>query len=292
MRASEDASSSSTELSSGRSGGRAIVSGCAESHIRPANVGASAAPVKNSLAACRRRASPTLVPSVFAWHVPAMPDPTSTLTHLLAHHRDFEDFRALMQETSAGRFGAIWWGVWQQYVAPVLPPTGLVIDLGCGPGGLFAPLRKVMPEVRIVGVEVQPAMLRAARELAIEVGATIVEADLNGALPLPDNVADVVTAVHVLHELPFPVPLLREALRVLRPGGAFLLFDWVRQPLRQYTNGAVLTPDLLQHFREHCLFTADDLAYLCDDVGFRVLEVIGRRNNQYAMLACVKPAAA
>lgn len=212
-----------------------------------------------------------------------------TLTHLAAHHGDFEDFARLMQQTASGRFNQVWWGVWRQYVAPVLPATGTVVDLGCGPGGLFAPLRHEHPQVEIIGVEVQPAMVREAQTVAQSVGAQVVVADLSRPLPLADGIADVVTLAHVVHELPWPVPLLREAFRMLRPGGACLVYDWVRQPLQSYADSAEITEDLLQHFREHCLLTPDDLAFLCTNVGFSVQEVIGRRGGRYAMVILSKP---
>ena len=213
-----------------------------------------------------------------------------TLTHLQAHHGDFATFRDLMRETAVGRFGPIWWGVWDQYIAPTLPAIGTVVDLGCGPGGLFPSLRMRHRDVRIIGVEVQPAMLAAARDLANELQATIVEADLASVLPLPDACADAVTAVHVLHELPWPMPLLRETVRILKPGAKLLLYDWCRQPLRDYVGEAELDDNRLQHFREHCLYTPDDLQFLCEQAGLQTLEVIGRRNGAYAMLVLLKPA--
>lgn len=215
--------------------------------------------------------------------------PTDSLTHLAGHHGDFEDFARLMQETSAGRFGPLWWGVWQQYVAPAVPVHGKVVDLGCGPGGLFAPLRQAHPEVEICGVELQPAMLRAARELAVTHRVQVSEADLASPLPFADNYFDAATAVMVLHELPFPIPLLQETFRILRSGGVFLLYDWSRMPLQVYAEGKPLDPWLIQHFREHCLYTPDDLAFLATSCGFVVQEVIGRRGGSHAMLALKKP---
>lgn len=216
---------------------------------------------------------------------------TGTLDHLAAHHGDFDQFAALMQQTAAGRFNEVFWGVWRQYVAPAIADRGRVVDLGCGPGGLFVPLRQRHPDIAITGVEVQPAMLREARALAAQVGAEVVAGDLNLPLALPDGCADAVVLAHVLHELPWPVPLLREALRILKPGGACLVFDWVRQPLQSYLDGAALDENLLQHFREHCLYTPDDLAFLCSHAGFEVREVIGRRGGRYAMVALGKPTA-
>lgn len=210
-----------------------------------------------------------------------------SLPHLHGHHGDFEAFRDLMIATSAGRFGAVFWGVFDQYIAPKLPTTGgVLLDVGCGPGGLFAPLRSRRSSTRIVGLDVQPAMVEAARVEAEKLGhVEVIEADLAGALPLPTAGVDVAVASMVLHEMPFPIRLLRELHRVVRPGGALLVYDWVRQPLASYAGDAPLTPELLQHFREHCLYTAEDLVFLAERSGWTLQESIGRRGNHYAMLA-------
>ena len=212
-----------------------------------------------------------------------------SLDHLRSHHGEFETFRDLMVATSAGRFGPVFWGVWQQYVAPTLPSEPTLVDLGCGPGGLFEPLHTRHPDAQIVGVEVQPAMLTTARENAAAVGGRIIEADLAQPLPLADNSADAIVASMVLHEMPWPTLMLSEIQRCLRPGGAALIFDWVRQPLETYIGDAELTPDLLQHFREHCAFTPEDLVFLCQNAGLRISEVIWRRGGQHVMLALLKP---
>ena len=214
--------------------------------------------------------------------------PTRTLTHLAAHHGDFANFRDLMVQTAPGRFGPIWWGIWQQHIAANLPAAPTVVDLGCGPGGLFAPLRQRHPDARVVGVEIQPMMVEAARVEAERVGAELVEADLASPLPFADGSVDAVTAVMVVHELPYPVPLLAEVARILAPGGCLLIFDWVSQPLRRYAGEQELTPGLIEHFREHCLWAPDDLAYLCERQGLQVLEVIGRRGGDHAMVALRK----
>lgn len=206
----------------------------------------------------------------------------SSLPHLERHHRDFEAFRDTMIETAVGRFGPIWWGVWDQLVRPGPAPT--IVDLGAGPGMLLPQLRARHPDARIIGVEVQPAMLAHARPLAAACGAEIVEADLSGPVPLPDGVADVITAVHVLHELEHPPALVAELRRLLRPGGVAVVYDWIKRPLADYLDGAEPTADRMQHFREHCLFTAEDLEFLLRREGFSIRETIGRRGGRYAIV--------
>jgi SAM-dependent methyltransferase len=211
----------------------------------------------------------------------------SSLPHLERHHRDFEQFRDTMIETSAGRFGPIWWGIWDQLVEPPFGAT--LLDLGTGPGLLLKQLRERHPDATVIGVEVQPAMLEHARIIAADAGAEIVEADLAGAIPLPDATADVVTAVHVLHELEYPPALLEEAARLLKPGGILVIYDWVKRPLEVYLEGAAPDPDLMQHFREHCLFTPEDLEFLIVRQGFVVKETLSRRGGRYALIVAQKP---
>jgi len=211
------------------------------------------------------------------------------MPHLAAHHGDFANFRDVMIETSTGRFGAIWWGVLGQHVLPNLPPDASVVDLGTGPGLLLPMLRERLPGATLTGVEIQPVMLETAREIAAGCDASIVEADLGGPLPLADESADLTLAVMSFHELPHPPVLLEHAARVTRPGGIFVIYDWVKRPLRDYLGDRELSEGMLQHFREHCLFAADDLEFLVERAGFEVLEVVGRRAGRYAIVVARKP---
>ena len=211
-----------------------------------------------------------------------------SIDHLLRHHGDFEQFYQVMIDTSAGRFGPIWWGVWDQHVRPTAHAD--VIDLGTGPGLLLPMLRERIPHGRLVGVEVQPVMVEAAREQARLAHGELIVSDLAQPVPLPDQSADVVTSVMVFHELVHPPPHIKEAWRLVKPGGVFVLYDWVKRPLESYLDdGQELTPDTLQHFREHCLFSTDDLVFLVKRAGFEIREVIGRRGGNYAIIVAERP---
>ena len=207
--------------------------------------------------------------------------------HLKGHHGDFARFRDVMIETTPGRFGPLWWGLWEQLVGP--PLGSHIVDLGTGPGLILPMLRERHPDARITALEVQPEMLVMAREQAALADAELIEADLAEPLPLPDASADVVNAVMVFHELEYAPPLLDEIARVLKPGGTMVLYDWVKWPLRTYLADQEMTPELLQHFREHCLFSADDLAYLSERAGLELAEVVGRKGGKYAVVIARKP---
>jgi predicted TPR repeat methyltransferase len=64
-------------------------------------------------------------------------------------------------------------------------PTGLAIDLGCGPGTLLDDLRQL--GWRALGVDLEEAMLRRAR--VRDAGAALVAADA-AALPFANGIAD------------------------------------------------------------------------------------------------------
>lgn len=51
------------------------------------------------------------------------------------------------------------------------------------------------------------------------------ETDLSQRLPFGDNTFDVVTCIHSFHQCPDPDKAMREVLRVLKPGGRYLLSD-------------------------------------------------------------------
>lgn len=212
----------------------------------------------------------------------------SSLPHLEAHHGDFAAFRDVMIETAPARFGPIWWGVWDQLVHPA--PGATVVDVGCGPGLLLPMVRARHPDAHIVGVDAQPAMLAHARAVAAGCGATIVEADLAAPIPLPDGVADVITCVHVLHELPYPVPLVAELHRLLRPGGVLVVYDWVKFPLEAYLDGEAPTAERIAHFREHCLYAPEDLSFLLRRAGFGIREILSRKDGHYALLVAERGA--
>jgi len=97
------------------------------------------------------------------------------------------------------------------------------LDIGTGAGHTAARLAETGAEV--VALDPAPGMLEAARRRYGErAGLRFLEA-AGDATGLPDAAFDVVTARHTLHHHADPRATLREAARVLRPGGRFVLVD-------------------------------------------------------------------
>ncbi len=104
-----------------------------------------------------------------------------------------------------------------------------VADLGCGTGAFAA---AVAPFVhRVVGVDASPEMLEAARlRTQGMAGVAWVGGSLE-ALPLPDASVDLAVMALVLHYVPDVDAALREAARILVPGGRLVALEFRRHDL-------------------------------------------------------------
>jgi SAM-dependent methyltransferase len=153
------------------------------------------------------------------------------------------DYYCAMESTapdwvSETRFGK-WFlstRTWYRYVLTVaveelreiggqrLHSIGRLLDVGCGQGRAFGLLARHFAPREIVGLDIDPAMVAAARLTAKECPVTVtVKQSSVSRLDLPDASVDVVFCHQLIHHVANQAQVLGELHRVLAPGGYLLL---------------------------------------------------------------------
>jgi len=127
---------------------------------------------------------------------------------------------------------------WRRRAIAVLAPGqgGSVLDLCCGTGDLVFHLLRSDPSLRVTGIDFCAPMLDGARARSRREArgdATFVEGDVM-ALPFADNTFDGATMGFSMRNVVDIDLVLREVLRVLRPGARFVNLDVSKAPNRLF----------------------------------------------------------
>lgn len=117
---------------------------------------------------------------------------------------------------------------WFPWLASLIrwPSSGWVLEIGCGPGWLWAEAADDLPrELRLMLTDLSPSMVEAARARVralgrfAEVRAEVIDAQ---RLPFANASFHVVVANHMLYHVPDPARAVAELARVLEPNGKLL----------------------------------------------------------------------
>jgi ubiquinone/menaquinone biosynthesis C-methylase UbiE len=102
----------------------------------------------------------------------------------------------------------------------VLNGSEVVADIGCGNGLYLAELARRGHAGPVLGADMSPGMLHAARHRTRQAALLVANAT---ALPVRDGAADITLAMHMLYHVPEPYRAVRELRRITRPGGRLIV---------------------------------------------------------------------
>lgn len=146
-----------------------------------------------------------------------------------------------------------------------------VLDVGCGPGRLtLAAAQAAGPSGETLGIDLSTEMIALATQRAGRAAsAARFQVASIEALPAPDAHFDVVLACLMLHHLPLELQQrgLAEVLRVLKPGGRFVVADFSATP--GHGVGHILNVLGLRRGTGH----AEHLRALANAAGFAAIEI-------------------
>jgi ubiquinone/menaquinone biosynthesis C-methylase UbiE len=112
--------------------------------------------------------------------------------------------------------------------ATKLQDHGEAADLGCGAGQLAMEMARKAPDLHVTGIDLSEKLLADARQSAERAGLQgRVEFRLGNVehIPFPAQSLDLVISTISLHHWADPMKVLDEIDRVLKPGGAYCIFD-------------------------------------------------------------------
>jgi ArsR family transcriptional regulator len=158
-----------------------------------------------------------------------------------------------------------------QALPGLLDPQWTVGDLGCGTGHAASALAPFVH--RVLAVDRSGEMLQAARRRLREYPNVEVRRGELESLPIGEGELDAATLLLVLHHVSGPADALREAARVLKPGGRILICDMLPHEREEYRQ---------QMGHIWLGFGEDQMRGLLVDAGFSGVKIVPLASNTAA----------
>lgn len=143
-----------------------------------------------------------------------------------------------------------------------IKPNGRILDLGSGSGWLCRLLARLVPQGRVVGVDMAPEMVRRATATSKEYANLNFMEGAADRIPCGDGSFSEIVSVESAYYWPEPAACIREMFRVLDEGGsAWILINYYRENPHAHQWGPIV--NVPTH-----LFSTDDWMTFYRDAGF------------------------
>jgi ubiquinone/menaquinone biosynthesis C-methylase UbiE len=160
--------------------------------------------------------------------------------------------------------------------------THRILDIGCGTGTLALLIKRIHPDVELVGLDPDPKALARARRKAERAGVSVqFDQGYSDELPYAAASFDRVFSSFMLHHLPVQAKerTLREVGRVLAPDGFLHVLDFAEPASRPRWLTRLHSSERLERGAE------DRLLPLLRHAGFTDPQVVAHRPMLFASLA-------
>lgn len=109
-----------------------------------------------------------------------------------------------------------------------LRPMDVVADVGAGSGYFVFRMASLVPQGKVLAVDIQPEMLQIVEERTKKENVPNVETVLGAekAPNLPAGSVDVVLMVDAYHEFAYPREMMEAVVQALRPGGRLVMVEY------------------------------------------------------------------
>lgn len=165
-----------------------------------------------------------------------------------------------------------------------LKPDEKLLDVGCGDGNLLKILHKKYPNNKLIGLDIDPKILKIARK-KLSKNIELIESSA-ASLPPSDHSINVVTSTFMIHHLRTTdkEKMLKEIFRILKPNGRLYLLDF-GPPTNLF--GKIVT--VLFRKAEHLNDALEDkYRKFMKEAGFKKIHTIYRTHGMFELLEAKK----
>ncbi|MDQ3238906.1 MAG: class I SAM-dependent methyltransferase [bacterium] len=113
-----------------------------------------------------------------------------------------------------------------------IAPGSKILDLGCGTGELLFKLAQKYPaNVEFVGIDISEEMLKQAKSKLDSFKSVSLHSGDIEQVSYPDEYFDLIVSIGVMHYIQNPKIMTKEAFRVLKREGSYMLIDMAQESL-------------------------------------------------------------